>query len=184
MDTPVRVLLIGPSSPLAEAVLPELCKTGSSVVLISNENDDLDLDLDSLTKGSSLVIHEIADLLNINDWRRVIDLTRDKLGGLDLLLYFETVFHENSFANENEVEIVKFVMDTNFVAPVFAIRAALPLLQESKGQIGLIMAPIGTLDVRDSVIYGSCICEKMGLGNLEHHYIQHQKGVWNHMQGC
>ena len=68
---------------------------------------------------------------------------QNELGGLDYLLYFDTVYHENTANNLSNIKDSRIIMETNFNGPVLAIQAALPILNESKGQIALLMSASG-----------------------------------------
>ena len=69
--------------------------------------------------------------------------TAKQFGKIDYFLYFATCYHSNEVTAMNDTKIIQKLMYTNFTRPVQAISAAIPVLQQHNGQVGLIMNEAG-----------------------------------------
>lgn len=125
-----RVLVVGGSASIGEAIAEEAAKGGARVAVAARRKDKLD-DLVSRLGGDSVAIK--ADSSNPDDCVSVVEEAVAALGGLDWLVYTPALFLLREL-EEITPEDWRRILDVNLVGAALVTRAALPHLVESRGR--------------------------------------------------
>ena len=84
------------------------------------------------TKFNYQTPHSIS---NNKSKRRIFNTIQQTFGGVDILLYLDGSRCDQIFKDIPTLAIVSQMMENNFVAPIYAISCALPILRACKGQV-------------------------------------------------
>jgi len=76
----------------------------------------------------------VADVSNENDCRRLIELTINMFGRIDILINNAGISMRAEF-KEAAIDVIRKVMDVNFFGAVYCTKYSLPSLIETKGTI-------------------------------------------------
>ncbi|MFO0964251.1 MAG: SDR family oxidoreductase [Gemmataceae bacterium] len=121
-----RILITGASGGIGRELAVQLSRAGARLALFARSEDKL-REVAASLPGESLVIP--GDVTKDEDRRRAIADVQEKLGGLDVLINNAGVASWAHFADSSE-EIMRYVMEVCYFAPVELIRLAIPLLTE------------------------------------------------------
>ena len=66
MSKAARILVVGPSAPLAECLIPKFAALGSSFILVSHDEEEFD---EHLLEGCKFMKHETIDVLDLSEWK-------------------------------------------------------------------------------------------------------------------
>jgi dehydrogenase/reductase SDR family member 7B len=129
------VIITGGSSGIGKAMAFAFGGEGAKIVIsarhsealivVSNELKALDID--------NLAI--VADVSVEEDTRRLIAVTVEKYGTIDILINNAGITMRSLFEDLEDFEVIKKVMDINFYGTVYATKMALPYIKKSKGSI-------------------------------------------------
>lgn len=128
-------IITGSSSGIGKALSYELAKRGSNVVLTARRKEKLDeiaKDIERLYHVNTLVV--IADLSKHDDCKKVIDMTIETFGSLNILINNAGISQRAMFA-DLDLSVIHKVMDINYWAGVYTTKYALPYLLKTKGSV-------------------------------------------------
>jgi len=66
MSKASRILVVGPSAPLAECLIPKYAASGSSFLLVSHDEEEFNV---HLLEGCKFMKHETIDVLDFSEWQ-------------------------------------------------------------------------------------------------------------------
>lgn len=126
-----RAILTGASSGIGRELARELSQRGARLVLTARREDRLQALERELRDGSGEVISVPGDITDPALRQRLIETAERELGELDLLINNAGMGVFGPFAEADEARL-RQTFEVNFFAPVELIRAALPLLKQSR----------------------------------------------------
>ncbi len=134
---PPRVSVItGGSSGLGLALGHALAERGDRVILVARNAAKLDAALTCIAQDttSKTVFCKMADVANGPDIQLVADQIAAEHGGIDLWINSAGIMREGYFENLTDRDF-REVFDINLFGTINCVRAALPHLRKTKGQI-------------------------------------------------
>ncbi|MBL0056547.1 MAG: SDR family oxidoreductase [Chitinophagaceae bacterium] len=126
------VAITGGSDGIGKALIDSLIPLGAKVATCGRNQDKL-YDLQVLHSGKAL--HTVvADVSNPNDCKNFIESTISMFGGIDILINNAGI-SMRGLLKDTEVEVIKKVMEVNFMGTVYCTKLALPSVIERRGTI-------------------------------------------------
>lgn len=126
------VVITGGSDGIGKALIGLLLPLGAKVATCARNKNKLDELAQTLKNDNLLCV--VADVSNHNDCINFINSTIQKFGGIDILINNAGISMRSLFADA-EVEVIKKVMDINFMGAVYTTKPALASIIERKGTI-------------------------------------------------
>ncbi|UZD24093.1 SDR family oxidoreductase [Algoriphagus halophytocola] len=128
------VIITGATSGIGEACAKVFGKTGAIVVITGRNPEKLKFTSEQLLKQGVKVTPIHADASSEADTKRMVELTLEKHGRIDILINNAGITMRALF-QDLDLEVFKKVMDTNFWGTVYATKHALPEILKTKGTI-------------------------------------------------
>lgn len=130
-----RIILTGASSGIGRALALELARYGARLILNARREERLRELAEEIAKRFKIeAIIAPGDVTNPATRERALQLAKERLGGLDILINNAGMGTIGPFAQSSE-ERMRRIMEVNFFAPVEWTRAALPLLRKGKNPL-------------------------------------------------
>ena len=126
-----RALVTGASSGIGQAMATELARDGVDLVLVARRADRLEQVVNQLACYGRAVFPVVGDVTTPAVRQRALEVARDQLGGLDLLVNNAGISAHGRFVDAN-AERIRQIMEVNFFAATELMREALPLLQQCR----------------------------------------------------
>ena len=128
------VLITGASSGIGKALALEFGSKGYAVIITGRDESKL-LEMSNLLSMKNINHCWIkADVSIEEDNKRTIEEIQKKYGRLDVLINNAGISMRAMF-NDCSTEVIRNLMNINFMGTVYATKYALPLILESKGSI-------------------------------------------------
>lgn len=124
-----RALVTGASGGLGRAIALRLAKEGVGLVLFARSREGLDDTAQQVARIGSTPFVSVGDVTDPDDRAAALQLARDRLGGLDLLVNNAGVSAHGRF-HEASPDRLRQVMEVNLFAAAELTREATPLLAE------------------------------------------------------
>lgn len=124
------ILITGSTDGIGKVTALKLAKEGHVILLHGRNQNKLDhvkTEIQELT-GNDTVNGIVADLSDFNQIKKMIDLLRDKVSTIDVLINNAGVFKSNILHNKNGLDMRLAV---NYFAPYILTNGVLPLLEAS-----------------------------------------------------
>jgi short-subunit dehydrogenase len=153
---PVRLLVIGATSAIAEATMREYAKRGARICLVGRREDALQASAADLrVRGASAISVIALDANDISHHRQVLDAAWSAWSGIDIALIAHGVLPDQARAQAS-VEEALMCFDTN-ARSVIALLTELGSRFESQrtGVIGVISSPAGDRGRASNYVYGA-----------------------------
>ena len=134
---PPRVSVItGGSSGLGLALGHALAAGGDRVILVARDAAKLEATVNSIAQecGTNTVFCKVGDVAKNADIQMVADQIALEHGGIDLWINSAGIMREGYFENLTDNDF-REVFDINLFGTINCVRAALPHIRKSKGQI-------------------------------------------------
>jgi short-subunit dehydrogenase len=122
-----RILVTGASSGIGQALAEEAARQGARVVAAARSADKLNELAQTLTSRGQDVLAVPTDITIEADRERLLQVIRQRYGGLDVLINNAGIASQGHFSESSEA-ILRQIMEVNFFAPAELIRLAVPLL--------------------------------------------------------
>ncbi|MCH2184052.1 MAG: SDR family NAD(P)-dependent oxidoreductase [Mariniblastus sp.] len=126
-----RALVTGASSGIGQAMATELARGGVDLVLVARRADRLEQVVSQLACYGRAVLPVVGDITTPAVRQRALDVARDQLGGLDLLVNNAGISAHGRFVDAT-ADRLRQIMEVNFFAAAELMREALPLLQQGR----------------------------------------------------
>ena len=126
-----RALVTGASSGIGQAMATELARCGVDLVLVARRAERLEQVVSQLSSCGRTVLPVVGDVTTPAVRHRALELARDQLGGLDLLVNNAGISAHGRFVDAAD-DRLRQIMEVNFFAAAQLMREALPLLQHGR----------------------------------------------------
>jgi len=157
-----RVFITGASSGIGEHLAYQYSKLGARVFITARRASLLEQVAKKCQElGAKQVEYVASDLGDELDRDRVISEVHKRFGGLDHLILNHAIVNTGLWlgTKENMTTLLKD-LNVNFVSYVDLTSLALPMLQESRGSIGVVSSIAGKFGTAGSASY---VCDKHAL---------------------
>jgi short-subunit dehydrogenase len=128
------VIITGGSSGIGKALAFEYGKNGSKIVITGRKKETLRATSEELSSSGIANIYVVADVSIREDNQKVIDATLTAYGKIDILINNAGISMRGMF-KEVDPDVLKTVMDINYMGTVYATKFALPEIIKNKGSI-------------------------------------------------
>ncbi|MBO0933324.1 SDR family oxidoreductase [Fibrella aquatilis] len=133
MNQPV-VVITGASSGIGEALAFAYGRTGAAIAFCGRKADALQLTAKALTEAGITNLPVVADVSIATDMQRLMDETIARFGRIDILINNAGISMRSMFVDADP-EVLRKLMDINYMGTVYATRYALPHILKTKGSI-------------------------------------------------
>ena len=133
MNQPV-VVITGASSGIGEALAFAYGRTGAAIAFCGRKADALQLTANALTEAGITNLPVVADVSIAADMQRLMDETVARFGRIDILINNAGISMRSMFVDADP-EVLRKLMDINYMGTVYATRYALPHILKTKGSI-------------------------------------------------
>lgn len=164
MTNPLRVIILGATSAIAEATARLYAQEDARLLLAGRNAGHLDqISADLLARGATSAIVETLDLGETGIAARALDRMIETLGGVDHVLLFYGILGDQARAETDEAYAAA-VLETNFnSAAQWCLAAAARLEKQGRGSLVVIGSVAGDRGRQSNYVYGAA---KAGLGVL------------------
>jgi len=156
MSSPRRVLILGATSGIAQAVARAYAASGARLALVARSREHLaTVAADLAVRGAEVVLQRSADLCELERHRALVGEAEAALGGLDVVLIAHGVLPDQRAAQEDPRRAVAS-WDVNFVSAATLMEAAAERMAAAgHGTLGVLSSVAGDRGRADNYVYGS-----------------------------
>jgi decaprenylphospho-beta-D-erythro-pentofuranosid-2-ulose 2-reductase len=153
---PRRVLILGATSAIAQAVARRYAQGGARLALVARNRQYLDVvAADLRVRGASALWTEVADLLELERHAALVDRAQQALGGLDVALVAHGVLPVQAEALSDS-RIAGLCWQTNFVSAASLLEAVGRRMEEAaRGTLGVLSSVAGDRGRVENYVYGA-----------------------------
>lgn len=137
-------LVTGGSKGIGKAICLALAKEGANVVIAARNESEIKGTIDKLKAMGSKALAIRTDVRSEEDVRRLISMTIDKCGRLDILINNAGVAYKKRL-EETTLEEYDKIMDTNLKGVFLCTKYAIPYIRESKNGKIINISSVGGL---------------------------------------
>lgn len=137
-------LITGGSKGIGKAICLALAKEGANVVIAARNESEIKGTRDKLKAMGSKALAIRTDVRSEEDVRRLISMTIDKCGRLDILINNAGVAYKKRL-EETTLEEYDKIMDTNLKGVFLCTKYAIPYIRESKNGKIINISSVGGL---------------------------------------
>jgi NAD(P)-dependent dehydrogenase (short-subunit alcohol dehydrogenase family) len=138
-------IITGASSGIGAATACELARQGAKVVLAARSADSLNLLVEEIVCKGGCALAVPSDLRERGDIDRLVQVTTETFGRIDLLINNAGVGGGSSIFDRDEA--MQQLVAVNLLAPARLVQAALPSMRQSSGgmiiNIGSVVGEVG-----------------------------------------
>lgn len=146
------VIITGASSGIGRALAKEFFVRGALLTLGARRLDQLEA-LKSELQSSDILCVE-TDVAKEDDCKKLIDLTIEKYGRIDVLINNAGISMRALFI-DMDLEVMHRLMDVNFYGTVYCTKYALPYLLETKGSLVGVISIAGYVGLPGRTAYSA-----------------------------
>ncbi|HVP61667.1 MAG TPA: SDR family oxidoreductase [Myxococcaceae bacterium] len=156
MSTARRVLVLGATSAIAQAVARVYAAGGARLALVARSRDHLATVADDLAvRGAEVVLQRTVDLCQLERHRRLVAEAEQALDGLDVVLVAHGVLPDQKACQDDPRRAVAS-WDVNFASAATLMEAAAERMAVAgHGTIGAISSVAGDRGRADNYVYGA-----------------------------
>jgi len=165
------VAITGASSGIGAAAARALAAEGASVVIGARRGDRLKALVDELGAATAVEM----DVRSSEDNKRLVAVAIDAHGRLDAIVANAGIGVYGGIMDQTD-EQVEDMIETNVTGTVWPIRAAVPALLESKGDIIIVSSVAGIRGAGDEAVYAATKFAQVGLAGALDRELR-EKGV-------
>lgn len=137
-------LVTGGSKGIGRAICLALAKEGANIIIASRNESEIKETMDKLKEMGSKSLAIQADVRSEEDVRRLISMTIDKCGKLDILINNAGVAYKRRL-EETTLEEYEQIIDTNLKGVFLCTKYAIPYIKESKNGKIINISSVGGL---------------------------------------
>lgn len=152
-------LITGASAGIGEACAYEFTAAGASVVLAARRADRLTKIEEKLGDRAIAVP---SDVRKPADAKRMVDVALDRLGKLDILIANAGIGMYGGILDHSDDDIAT-MLDINVAGTVWPVRAAVPALLQTRGDLVIVSSVAGTDARANEAVYAATKHAQMGL---------------------
>ncbi|XP_033112371.1 hydroxysteroid 11-beta-dehydrogenase 1-like protein [Anneissia japonica] len=158
-----RVVITGASTGIGEQIAYHFARLGAKIVVTARREAVLKKVVEKCKElGAEQAFYLPLDMSNLDHTKRLIQEAKTKFGGLDYLILNHITSNYMETWN-GDMERLEEVMNVNFRAYVSLATEALPMLEASKGSIGVVSSFAGKVGVPYTAAYSA---SKFALGGF------------------
>ena len=146
------VIITGASSGIGRSLATVFFLRGASLTLGARRLDQLE-EFKNEIQGSDILCVK-TDVAKETDCKRLIDLTIEKYGRIDVLINNAGISMRALFKDMN-LEVMHRLMDVNFYGTVYCTKYALPYLLETKGSLVGVISIAGYVGLPGRTAYSA-----------------------------
>ena len=137
-------LVTGGSKGIGRAICLALAKEGANIIIASRNESEIKETMDKLKEMGSKSLAIQADVRSEEDVRRLISMTIDKCGRLDILINNAGVAYKKKL-EDTTLEEYDQIMDTNLKGVFLCTKYAIPYIRESNNGKIINISSVGGL---------------------------------------
>ncbi len=137
-------LVTGGSKGIGRAICLALAKEGANIIIVARNESEIKETMDKLKEMGSKSLSIQADVRSEEDVRRLISMTIDKCGKLDILINNAGVAYKKRLEETTLKEYEK-IIDTNLKGVFLCTKYAIPYIRESKNGKIINISSVGGL---------------------------------------
>lgn len=126
-----KVVVTGASRGMGRQFVASLVAQGARVACLARASDELDSVATEHGAGAVPIACDVADPASVN---AAITSAAEALGGIDCLVNNAAIFHPFRLEDAHDDQVLRHLA-VNLAGPAWCMRAAIPHLRASKGQI-------------------------------------------------
>jgi len=156
MSTPRRVLVLGATSGIAQAVARVYAAGGARLALVARSREHLaTVASDLAVRGGEVVLQRSIDLCELDRHRTLLAEAETALDGLDVVLVAHGMLPDQKACQENPRRAVAS-WDVNFVSAATLMEAAAERMAAAgRGTLGVLSSVAGERGRADNYVYGA-----------------------------
>jgi short-subunit dehydrogenase len=156
MSTPRRVLILGATSGIAQAVARVYAAEGARLALVARSREHLaSVASDLAVRGAEVVLQRSVDLCDLDRHRTLLAEAETALDGLDVVLVAHGMLPDQQACQEDPRRAVAS-WDVNFVSAATLMEAAAERMAASRrGTLGVLSSVAGERGRADNYVYGA-----------------------------
>jgi decaprenylphospho-beta-D-erythro-pentofuranosid-2-ulose 2-reductase len=153
---PRRVLILGATSAIAQAVARVYAHAGARLALVARNRQYLDVVASDLrVRGASALWTEVADLLDVERHPALVERAEQALGGLDVALVAHGVLPVQTDALLDR-RLAELCWTTNFLSAASLLEAVGRRMEEAgSGTLGVLSSVAGDRGRAENYVYGA-----------------------------
>jgi NADP-dependent 3-hydroxy acid dehydrogenase YdfG len=144
------VAITGASAGIGRATAVRLARDGAAVVVSARRGDRLDALVRDITATNGQALAVVADVTHEDQMHQLVRRSIERFGRLDVMIC-NAGFGVEGSADDVTGEMMRKLLDTNFLGTFYAARAALPVFRQQR---------------RGHLIFVSSIVGKRGIGHM------------------
>ena len=153
---PRRVLVLGATSAIAQAVCRRYAESGARLALVARNHQYLDVvAADLRVRGASALWTEVADLLDVERHPQLVARAEQALGGLDVALVAHGILPVQAEALVDS-RIAQLCWQTNFVSAASLLEAVGRRMEDAgHGTVAALSSVAGDRGRAENYVYGA-----------------------------
>lgn len=157
------VAITGASAGIGEACATRFAQAGAAVALSARRADRLTSVVAGLTASGARAIAVPGDVTREADTQALVTAAVDTFGRLDVMVA-NAGFGYHGSVEQTPVDVVRRLMDVNFVGTWLAARAVLPLFRrQGTGHLVIVSSIVGRRGIAGTGAYGATKAAQLGL---------------------
>ncbi len=156
MSPPRRVLVLGATSGIAQAVARVYAAKGARLALVARSREHLAaVAADLAVRGAEVVLQRSADLCDLERQRTLVAEAEQALDGLDVVLVAHGILPDQQACRDDPRQAVAS-WDVNFVSAATLMEAAAErMARAGRGTLGVLSSVAGDRGRADNYVYGA-----------------------------
>ena len=157
------VAITGASAGIGRATAQRLARDGAPVVVSARRRDRLDALVREITTANGQALAVVADVTREEDMQQLVQRSVDRFGRLDVMIC-NAGFGVEGSADDVPSELMRKLINVNFLGTFYAARAALPIFRrQGTGHLIFVSSILGKRGVPHMGAYSATKFAQVGL---------------------
>jgi short-subunit dehydrogenase len=157
------VAITGASAGIGEACASRFARSGAAVALSARRADRLAAIASDLVASGARAIAVPGDVTSEADTQALVTAAVETFGRLDVMVA-NAGFGYHGSVEQTPVDVVRLLMDVNFLGTWLAARAALPIFRrQGTGHLVIVSSIVGRRGIAGTGAYGATKAAQLGL---------------------
>jgi len=156
------VIITGSSMGIGNQMAWQIAKKGGRIVLTGRNSERLEKAGKELEEDGHEILTVAGDVSKVADCKKLVEETIKRFGQIDVLINNAGVSTEGT-VEEMDGNVIKKIMEVNYLGSVYPTQSALPYLKNSQGSVIFISSVAGIRGIPNYSVYSS---SKMALTAL------------------